>query len=148
MTNQMLHEQDNKTTTIQIQRLLVAMELSLKTWRLAVSVEGQMRKRIKTVEAGHYEVLAEVVQEVKERWKLPEGTETVFCYEAGREGFHPYRRLTGQGYTVWVIDSASIEVSRKQRRAKSDGIDGDKLLALMQRQARGELVFNCIIKRL
>jgi transposase len=42
------------------------------------------------------------------------------------------------GYTVWVIDSASIEVSRRRRNAKSDGIDADKLVELMQRKALGE----------
>lgn len=31
--------------------LLVAMEMSLKTWRLAMAVAGQPRKRVKTVEA-------------------------------------------------------------------------------------------------
>jgi transposase len=62
----------------------------------------------------------------------------VFCYEAGRDGFYPYRRLTEAGHEVWVIDSASIEVSRRQKQAKSDGIDGDKLAELMQRKARGE----------
>ncbi len=63
----------------------------------------------------------------------------VFCYEAGRDGFFPYRRLTDLGHEAWVIDSASIEVSRRQRQAKSDGIDLDKLMELMQRRARGEL---------
>jgi transposase len=37
-----------------------------------------------------------------------------------------------------VIDSASIEVSRHRRNAKSDGIDADKLVELMQRKAGGE----------
>lgn len=37
-----------------------------------------------------------------------------------------------------MIDSASIEVSRRKRQAKSDGIDGEKLAELMQRKARGE----------
>jgi transposase len=138
MMNKMLQVNDSKTTIPRAPRLLVAMELSLKTWRLAMSVAGQEKKRVKTVAGGHYEALAEVVREVKTRWALPAGTDTVFCYEAGRDGFYPYRRLTGLGHTVWVIDSSSIEVSRKQRRAKSDGIDADKLLALMQRQARGE----------
>lgn len=133
MTNEMLPANDNKTP-----RLLVPMEMSLKTWRLAMAVEGQPRKRVKTVEAGHYQELMQAVQEAKARFKLPEETQVVFCYEAGRDGFYPYRRLTALGYEVWVIDSASIEVSRKQRRAKSDGIDADKLAELMQRQARGE----------
>jgi transposase len=133
MTNEMLQTNDTNKP-----RLLVAMEMSLKSWRLAMAVEGQPRKRVKTVEAGNYLELLQAVEEAKARFKLGEATPAVFCYEAGRDGFYPYRRLTELGHEVWVIDSASIEVSRKQRRAKSDGIDADKLSELMQRQARGE----------
>ncbi len=138
MANEMLQANDGKTTDTGALRLLVAMEMSLKTWRLAMAVEGQPRKRVKTVEAGHYLDLAQAVAETKVRLKRPDETKVVFCYEAGRDGFHPYRRLTELGHEVWVIDSASIEVSRKMRRAKSDGMDADKLSELMQRQARGE----------
>ena len=49
-----------------------------------------------------------------------------------------YRRLTELGHDVWVIDLASIEVSRHRRTAKSDGIDADKLVELMQRKGGGE----------
>ncbi|MGH8534743.1 MAG: IS110 family transposase [Gammaproteobacteria bacterium] len=135
MTNEMLHVNDSKTTD---SKAPVAMEMSLKTWRLAMAVEGQPRKRVKTVEAGNYLELTQAVADAKARFKLPGAVLVVFCYEAGRDGFYPYRRLTELGHEVWVIDSASIEVSRQQRRAKSDGIDADKLSELMQRQARGE----------
>ncbi|MGH6634697.1 MAG: IS110 family transposase [Gammaproteobacteria bacterium] len=84
------------------------------------------------------------VAEAKVRLKRPDETKVVFCYEAGRDGCHPYRRLTELGHEVWVIDSASIEVSRKMRRAKSDGIDADKLSELMQRQARGEKALRIV----
>jgi transposase len=133
MTNWILQENGTKQP-----RLLVAIEMSLKTWRLAMAVEGQTRKRVKTVEAGNYLELPQAVEEARGRFKLAQGSAVVFCYEAGREGFHPYRRLTELGHEVWMIDSASIEVSRQQRRAKSDGIDADRLVELMQRQARGE----------
>jgi len=144
MTNEMLQVNDSKATDTQARRLLVAMEMGLKTWRLAMAVEGQPKKRVKTVEAGHYLELGQAVAEAKVRLKLPEETPVVCCYEAGRDGFYPYRRLTELGHEVWVIDSASIEVSRKQRRAKSDGIDADKLSELMQRQARGERALRVV----
>ncbi len=144
MANEMLQVNDSKATDPLAPKLLVAMEMSLKTWRLAMAVAGQPKKRVKMVEAGHYVELAEAVAEAKERFRLPEETPVVFCYEAGRDGFYPYRRLTEMGHEVWVIDSASIEVSRKQRRAKSDGIDADKLVELMQRQARGEKALRVV----
>jgi transposase len=99
---------------------------------------GGLRKRVKAIEAGNFLELEQAVAEARERFKLPVQTKVVFCYEAGRDGFYPYRRLTEAGHEVWVIDSASIEVSRRKKQAKSDGIDGDKLAELMQRKARGE----------
>ena len=133
MTNEMLQANDTKTP-----RLLVAMEMSLKTWRLAMMVEGGLRKRVRTVAAGNYEELLPAVAEAKDRFRLPAEAGVVFCYEAGRDGFYPCRRLTAAGQAVWVIDSASIEVSRRRKQAKSDGIDADKLVELMQRRVRGE----------
>jgi transposase len=138
MTNPMLQTNDTASTPQATIVLLVAMEMSLKTWRLVMAVKGQPRKRVKTVDGGDYPALLKAVEEVKERFQLPAETPVIFCYEAGRDGFYPYRRLTELGHEVWVIDSASIEVSRKQRRAKSDGIDAEKLSDLMQRKASGE----------
>jgi len=138
MTNEMLQTNDTNTLATPAPRLLVAMEMSLKTWRLVTAPEGGTRKRVKTVEAGNFLELEQAVADARERFKLPANTPLVFCYEAGRDGFYPYRRLTEVGHEVWVIDSASIEVSRRQKQAKSDGIDGEKLAELMQRKARGE----------
>jgi transposase len=133
MTNEMLQKDDTKPG-----RLLVAIEMSLSKWGLSAAREGQPRKRVKTVTGGDYQALLEAVADYKERFKLSPEAPVVFCYEAGRDGFYPYRRLTALGHDVWVIDSASIEVSRHRRNAKSDGIDADKLVELMQRKAGGE----------
>ena len=138
MTNEMLQTNDTNTSVPVAVRLLVAMEMSLKTWRLVMAPEGGTRKRVKAVEAGNFLELEKAVAEARERFKLPPETPVVFCYEAGRDGFYPYRRLTEEGHEVWLIDSASIEVSRRRKPAKSAGMDGDKLAELMQRKARGE----------
>jgi transposase len=139
MTNQMLHTNNiNSEGQAHSPRLLVAMEMSLKKWGIALAVEGQSRKRVKTVAGGDYLALLKAVEEAKHRFGLCADTQVVFCYEAGRDGFFPYRCLTELGHEVWVIDSASIELSRRRRQAKSDGVDLDKLAELMQRKARGE----------
>lgn len=118
MTNEMLQTNDTNTSATLTTRLLVAIEMSLKTWRLVMAPEGGTRKRVKTVEAGNYLALEQAVADARERFKLPAQTPLVFCYEAGRDGFYPYRRLTEVGHEVWVIDSASIEVSRRRKQAK------------------------------
>ena len=62
------------------------------------------------------------------------------CYEAGRDGWWLHRWLREQGIDNIVVDSASIEVNRRARRAKTDRLDGDKLLALLLRYHAGERV--------
>lgn len=54
MTNEMLQPNAINTLASAPTRLLVAMEMSLKTWRLVMAPEGAIRKRVKTVEAGNY----------------------------------------------------------------------------------------------
>ena len=78
------------------------------------------------MDGGDYAALSEALLEAKHKLGLAEDAPVILCYEAGRDGFYPYRRLTEGGYRVHVIDSASLEVSRRQRRAKSDGSDAAK----------------------
>jgi transposase len=60
------------------------------------------------------------------------------CYEAGRDGFWLHRYLTSVAIDNYVVDSASIEVNRRQRRAKSDRLDVRKLLGMLVRYHAGE----------
>jgi transposase len=46
--------------------------------------------------------------------------------------------LHAQGITNQVVDSSSIEVNRRKRRAKSDGLDVRKLLSMLMRYEQGE----------
>jgi transposase len=90
-------------------------------------------------------VLDEIVQ-AKHRLGLPETAPVVSCYEAGREGFWLHRLLLAQGITNHVVDSSAIEVSRRQRRAKSDGLDVRKLLSMLMRYEQGERKVWHVIK--
>ena len=60
------------------------------------------------------------------------------CYEAGRDGFWIHRYLTSLGVENLVVDSSSIEVNRRARRAKTDRMDVEKLLAMLLRYVGGE----------
>jgi transposase len=82
-------------------------------------------------------VLQEVAQ-AKKRFGLPEVAPVVSCYEAGRDGFWLHRFLQTQGITNHVVDSSSIEVNRRKRRAKSDGLDVRKLPGMLMRYEYGE----------
>ena len=66
------------------------------------------------------------------------------CYEAGRDGWWLHRWLIEQGIDNIVVDSASIEVNRRARRAKTDRLDGFKLLAMLLRHRTGERVWSVL----
>jgi transposase len=60
------------------------------------------------------------------------------CYEAGRDGFWLHRWLVAHAIDNVVVDSSSIEVSRRARRAKTDRLDAVKLLQQLLRWTAGE----------
>jgi transposase len=60
------------------------------------------------------------------------------CYEAGREGFWLDRALKEMGIENIIVDASSIEVNRRQRRAKTDRMDVQKLVRQLIRYWRGE----------
>ena len=60
------------------------------------------------------------------------------CYEAGRDGFWLHRFLLAHGVQNQVVDSSSIEVNRRQRRAKSDRLDAVKFVDMLIRVHNGE----------
>lgn len=62
----------------------------------------------------------------------------VAIQEAGLDGFSLHRLLEGEGIESWVVDPASVAVSRRMRRPKSDGIDGETLLRTLMAFRRGE----------
>ncbi|MDN8616537.1 transposase [Variovorax ginsengisoli] len=72
------------------------------------------------------------------RFGIPADATVHACYEAGRDGWRLHRWLVEQGINNIVVDSASIEVNRHARHAKTDRLDGDKLLAMLQRYHAGE----------
>ncbi|MDM0110234.1 hypothetical protein QTH97_35460 [Variovorax sp. J22R24] len=80
----------------------------------------------------------------RERCKLEPQAKVHSCYEAGRDGWWLHRWLIEQGFDNIVVDSSSLEVNRHARRAKTDRLDGDKLLAMLLRHHRGERVWSVL----
>jgi transposase len=62
----------------------------------------------------------------------------VSCYAAGRDGLWIHRALQQRGICNRVVDSASIEVNRRARRAKTDRLDALKLVRMLVRVCYGE----------
>jgi transposase len=118
--------------------LYVAFELSWMTWKLAFSVGAGQAPRIRTVPARCAGLILDEIHKAKVRLGLPDDTPVVSCYEAGRDGFWIHRFLLHHEIQNIVVDSASIEVNRRKRRAKSDRLDAIKLLSQLIRWHNGE----------
>jgi transposase len=118
--------------------LYVALELGWNTWKLAFTIGAGQKPRIRTIKARALEVLLAEIQAAKARFGLPEDAKVISCYEAGRDGFWLDRFLWKHGVENLVVDSASIEVNRRKRRAKSDRLDAVKLVSMLMRWHNGE----------
>ena len=118
--------------------LYLAFELGNDSWKLAFTIGAAQKPRIRGIAAGDLEALKREISEAKRRFRLAETTPVVSCYEAGRDGFWLHRFLASQKIGNLVVDASSIEVNRRQRRAKSDNIDATKLVAMLIRWCNGE----------
>jgi transposase len=116
--------------------LYMALELSNQTWKLTLG-DGAKRRQ-GWVPACELPKLREALSQAKQRFGLPAATLVVSCYEAGRDGFWLHRQLRSMGIENDVVDSSSIEVNRRKRRAKTDRIDGEHLLTKLVRYHAGE----------
>lgn len=112
-------------------KLYMAMELSQKEWKLGFSVGPGQAPRLRSVPGRDLGGLMTEIQLARERFRLGKGVEVASCYEAGRDGFWLHRFLEKQGVRNLVVDSASIEVSRRFRRVKTDRMDTGRLLGML-----------------
>jgi len=119
-----------KSTTDQ-DIMYIAFELSNSTWRMAFSDSN--KKRHVTIKARDLKQLGLEIDKAKRRFHLEDKIQIKSCYEAGRDGFWIHRYLLSKGIDNLVVDSSSIEVNRRKRRAKSDRLDAGSLLRLLMR---------------
>jgi transposase len=118
--------------------LSLAFELGQDTWKLGFTIGVAQQPRERTIPAGDIARVQQEIAQAKQRFGLPADARVVSCYEAGRDGFWLHRCLVAHGVQNYVIDSASIEVNRRQRRAKTDRLDVRKLLTMLLRHNAGE----------
>jgi transposase len=120
--------------------LFVAFELSKKTWVLAIKSPLSDKISQYRVEGGDTTAVVTLIQRVRAKAQDAFGApiEVVSCYEAGRDGFWLHRFLADQAVCNYVIDPASIHVSRRARRAKTDRLDAETLARVLMAYCRGE----------
>ena len=119
--------------------LVVVIEVSLSSWLVGGVLPGVARQPMKKLGPDKDVLLALIW-----RWK-DEATRSgrdirrvCVAYEAGRDGFWLARSLLEHGIETYVIHSASVSVSREQRRAKTDRLDTELLKRAFLGWLRGE----------
>jgi transposase len=117
--------------------LFMAFELGDDTWKLGFSRGFGESVYERNISARDTKALLQEIQKIKRRLGLSKKARVVSCYEAGREGFWLHRFLEAQGVESLVVDSSSIEVSRRKRRTKTDRLDVRALLDLLLRHMAG-----------
>ena len=118
--------------------LFVAFEVGKKEWKLALTSGFGVELGGPDGAGWDLRAVERVVQQGRQRFGLGAAAPVVSCYEAGRDGFWIHRALTQLGFDNRVVDSASIEVNRRARRAKTDRLDALKLVRMLVRVRCGE----------
>src|ERR1700734_2034936 len=110
----------NSNVSTQTGVLYLAFELGDKDWKLAFTIGLGQKPRLRSMKARELPLLQAEIAKAKSRFGLPAEAPVKSCYEAGRDGFWLHRHLSACGVDNSVVDSASIEVNRRKRRAKTD----------------------------
>jgi transposase len=118
--------------------MYLAFELGEKDWKLAFTIGLGQKPRLRSMPARDLPRLQAEMAKAKKRFGQAADATVKSCYEAGRDGFWLHRYLTACGVENSVVDSASIEVNRRLRRAKTDRLDAGKLVNLLLRYHGGE----------
>lgn len=117
----------------------VVFELSKAKWKLGVMLPSSQKMSRFTITGGDLAALAARLTALRSKAsRCGKPVRILACYEAGLDGHWLHRWLTAQGVISYVVDPASIEVNRRARRAKTDGIDLDKLMRVLLAYLRGE----------
>lgn len=118
--------------------LYLAFELGDRHWLLGFTIGLGQRPRRRTIAARSLAALWTEIARAKQRFGLSVDAPVVSCYEAGPDGFWLHRALVAHGVTNVIVDASSIEVNRRARQAKADGLDVEKLAEMLLRYHAGE----------
>jgi transposase len=121
--------------------IFVSMELSRSKWLITSVSPGSGEKMSRhSVTAGDVAALFAVFAKLRDRSQARTGNDhpIITLQEAGLDGFWIHRVLEKEGIESLVVDPASIAISRRRRRVKTDRIDGEALLRTLLAYKRGE----------
>lgn len=135
------HPADLTAIRTQFGAIFVSLELSRSKWLVtSLSPENGEKMSKRSLEAGDMPGLMCLFADLKRKAAIRTGKTypIIVIQEAGLDGFWIHRVLQDQGIESHVVDAASIAVPRRKRRAKTDKVDGEKLLRVLLAYLRGE----------
>jgi transposase len=121
--------------------IFVSMELSRSSWLITSVSPGNGEKMSKhAVRGGDVAGLLARFSCLKEKALARTGRRfpIIVIEEAGLDGFWIHRMLQAEGIESYVVDPASVAISRRRRRAKTDKLDGETLVRALLAYKRGE----------
>ena len=133
-----MHAMTRPAMSVSEPTLYVAFEWGKKDGKLALTAGFGIQPWLRTVASKDWPAVERAIAQGRARFGLSRTAPVVSCDEAGRDGFWIHRALVAKGVANRVVDSASIEVSRRARRAKTDRLDALKLVTMWVRVCSGE----------
>lgn len=120
--------------------LFVALELSKATWLVALNSPIADKISEHRIDGGDTAKLLALIEakRLRAEGQLGLPVRVMCCYEAGHDGFWLHRFLIAHSIDNRVLNSASILVDRRARRAKTDRLDAAALLRTLMALDRGE----------
>jgi transposase len=117
--------------------LFRAFALGANQWKRGCTTGVAQRPRARNGPARHIEAVREEIRKAQQRFGFPEAAPVLSCYEAGRDGFWLHRWFVTQGVAHCVVDSASLAVKRRHRRAQTARLAVQQWLPRRLRHAAG-----------
>jgi transposase len=123
--------------------LYMSFELGDKSWKVTMG-DGRRGSGQYNFNAGDTTAVLDCISKARARCGLSAKAKVHSDCEAGRDGWWLNRWLVEQGIDNIVVDAASIEANRRAKRAKTDRLDGDKMLTMLLRHHGGERVWSVL----
>ena len=136
-------------TDVDSAKIFAAIELSKASWLVALHLPSHDKISVFQVPGGDVDRLLAILERARETAMARGVSPTVeihTCYEAGYDGFWLHRLLHAHGIHNQVVDSASIQVSRRHRNVKTDHTDAESLLRVLMAWHRGETKACSIVR--
>jgi transposase len=127
-------------TQVEHAAIHASLELARSRWLVTVLLPGNEKMSRYDVKGGDGPALVALLERLRAKAEQRIGgpVRLVTIQEAGLDGFWLHRMLEARGVESHVVDAASVAAPRRQRRAKSDRIDGETLLRVLLAWLRGE----------